>query len=98
MDTKPATTTLRLPLQLYREAKSVAQQNGMSFNDLVIESLALYLRAITRAEIDASFAGMATDSAYISEAYRIMCDFARSDFEALEIVNQLRRTGERDGH
>ncbi len=78
------TTTVRLPEDLYKEAKSLTNEQ-ISLNDVLVRALQAYLRAWERKRIDAAFASMGTDPAYQSEATAISRAFERSDWEALQI-------------
>jgi len=84
-------TTLRLPAQLYEQAKSVVERNlsqAQNLNDLIVTALGSYVKMIQRRQIDAAFAGMTGDDAYQKEAQRITDEFAASDWEALELAEK----------
>lgn len=83
------TTTIRLPLSLYDQAKTVVEKesrdrNRISLNDLFVSAIATYLRMHKRRQIDAAFAGMAEDSNYQKEAMLMTREFEQSDWEALK--------------
>jgi hypothetical protein len=83
-------TTLRLPRQLYERAKLfVGRGSKGSVNDLIVNALAAYVRAMERKAIDDAFLPMATDKQYQREALRLAEQFSVSDAETIEI-------GERD--
>jgi hypothetical protein len=83
-------TTLRLPRQLYEQAKLfVESERKSSVNDLIVNALAAYIRAMERKAIDEAFRPMATDKRYRREAVRLAEHFSASDAETIEI-------GERD--
>ena len=83
-------TTLRLPRQLYERAKQfVDRGNKRSVNDLIVNALTAYVRAMERRAIDDAFRPMATDKQYQHEALRLAEQFSASDAETIEI-------GERD--
>ncbi len=83
-------TTLRLPRQLYERAKLFVDRGSQSsVNDLIVNALTAYVRALERKTIDDSFRPMATDKQYLREARGLAEQFAASDAETIEI-------GERD--
>jgi hypothetical protein len=83
-------TTLRLPRQLYEKAKLFVDRGSKgSVNDLIVNALAAYVRAMERKAIDDAFRPMATDKRYRREALRVAEQFSASDAETIEI-------GERD--
>jgi hypothetical protein len=95
--TKTRITTIRLPANLYNEAKSVVRkakgaEGSLSLNDLILTALRGYLRLYKRRQIDAAFAGMAEDTGYQREARLMSEDFAASDWEALRL-----KEGEMEG-
>ncbi|MGC2229887.1 MAG: hypothetical protein WBA09_00125, partial [Candidatus Acidiferrum sp.] len=82
-------TTLRLPKQLYERAKQhVERQQAGSVNDLIVNALAAYVRAMERKAIDDSFRGMGEDRQYRREASRIAEEFLASDAETLELTER----------
>jgi len=88
--TKTCTTTIRLPVSVYNEAKSVVKKakgtaGSASLNDLIVAALRGYLKVYRRRQIDAAFAGMAKDVAYQQEASLLTEEFAASDWEALRL-------------
>src|SRR5713226_8675534 len=83
-------TTLRLSRQLYERAKLFVGRGGKgSVNDLIVNALTAYVRALERKTIDDAFRPMATDKQYLREARGLAEQFAASDAETIEI-------GERD--
>ena len=83
-------TTLRLPRQLYEKAKLFVESGSKgSVNDLIVNALTAYVRALERKAIDDAFRPMGTDKQYQREALHLAEQFAASDAETIEI-------GERD--
>jgi len=83
-------TTLRLPRQLYERAKLFVDGGSQgSVNDLMVNALTAYVRALERKTIDDAFRPMATDRQYQREARGLAEQFFASDAETIEI-------GERD--
>jgi len=81
-------TSLRLPKNVYEQAKSVVEEriaNVASFNDLVIAAITAYVKMARRRQIDLAFKGMAEDSDYQKQAKLIAAEFEDSDWEALEL-------------
>jgi hypothetical protein len=77
-------TTLRLPERLYAQAKAFVEgQASGSVNELIVNALTAYLRAVERRAIDDAFKPMAVDAAYHREALKIAREFAASDAEAI---------------
>jgi hypothetical protein len=64
MASETQTVTIRVPEGIYHEFRTIALHERVSVNALIVESVKDHLAAIRRAEIDASFAGMATDPWY----------------------------------
>lgn len=64
---------------------AVKAGKAKSRDELIARALHKELAAIKRAEIDASFAGMANDAEYQAEAMQIAEEFAQSDWEAWQI-------------
>ena len=84
------TTTIRLPLGLYEEAKDAldhqtSNRSRVSLNDLFVTAIAAYLKMHKRRQIDAAFAGMATDTAYQKQSALLAQEFEQSDWEALQL-------------
>jgi hypothetical protein len=86
------TTTIRLPLPVYEQAKCVvAKERGstatgtISINDFIVNAIKAYLKMIKRRQIDAAFAGMAEDADYQKEATLLAEEFEHSDWEALRL-------------
>jgi len=83
-------TTLRLPRQLYERAKLFVSNGGKgSVNDLIVNALTAYIRALERRAIDDAFRPMATDRQYQREARALAEQFSATDAETIEL-------GERD--
>jgi metal-responsive CopG/Arc/MetJ family transcriptional regulator len=85
---KPQTTTVRLPRDLYEKARSVVEADATearSLNDFIIAAIKTYLKMYERKRIDAAFAGMAQDAGYQKETKLLAEDFAYSDWEALQL-------------
>lgn len=83
-------TTLRLPRQLYERAKLFVESGSKgSVNELIVNALTAYIRAMERKVIDDAFRPMATDKLYRREALRLSEQFSASDAETIEL-------GERD--
>jgi hypothetical protein len=83
-------TTLRLPRQLYERAKLFVDTGSQgSVNDLIVNALTAYIRAMERRAIDDAFRPMATDRQYQREARALAEQFSASDAETIEL-------GERD--
>jgi predicted CopG family antitoxin len=80
---KQSSTTVRIPQELYEEAKRLAAENE-SVGELIAESLKEKLRRIRKQRIDESFAGMATDESYQAETLKVSREFQASDWHALE--------------
>ncbi len=78
-------TTVRLPLRVYEQAKSVAvQSDASSFNEFIVQAIEEKVRRLTEAEIDAAFAQMANDTDYQRSSVALSGEFEKSDWEALE--------------
>jgi len=86
------TTTVRLPLPVYEQAKCFvdkergiggAGQPRISLNDFFVAAIKAYLKMYRRRQIDAAFAGMAEDADYQKEAKLLAEEFEFSDWEAL---------------
>jgi len=90
-DSRKTQTTVRLPNQLYEEAKSVVERgagNADTFNDLVVEALGLYLKLLKRKETDQAFADMRMDADYQKQARSLAAEFEHADWEALELAEK----------
>jgi Arc/MetJ-type ribon-helix-helix transcriptional regulator len=87
------TTTVRLPRQLYEQARRVVAKTGAaaSLNDFMVEAVEDKLRQITEKEIDAAFAGMGQDEEYQREAVALARSFDQSDWEAFRVANAASR-------
>lgn len=79
-------TTVRLPRELYEQAKILVERsrNG-SVNDFIVAALSAYVRALERKAIDDAFRGMAHDKHYQRETLRLMEEFAASDAETIAL-------------
>jgi ATP-dependent protease HslVU (ClpYQ) peptidase subunit len=78
-------TTVRLPRQVYEQAKTVAvQSQASSFNEFVVQAIEEKVRRLTEAEIDAAFAHMANDADYQHSSIALASEFEKSDWEALQ--------------
>jgi hypothetical protein len=78
-------TTVRLPLRVYEQAKSVAvQSDASSFNEFIVQAIEEKVRRLTEAEIDAAFAQMANDTDYQRSSVALSGEFEKSDWEALQ--------------
>jgi hypothetical protein len=84
-------TTVRVPKQVYEQAKTVIKRShGSSFNEFVVQAIEEKVRRLTEAEIDTAFAQMAQDQDYQRESVAIAQEFARSDWEAFEATGAFR--------
>lgn len=82
-------TSLRLPEGLYARAKKAVEAGATnSVNELLVEALTAYLKALERRAIDAAFQPMATDRAYRAEAVKVAEEFSASDAESLRLSEQ----------
>jgi len=86
------TTTVRLPVRMYEQARSVVEKEkegvsgtSISLNDLIVAAIGAYLKMYRRRQIDAAFAGMAEDADYQKEAKLLAEEFEVSDWEALRL-------------
>jgi metal-responsive CopG/Arc/MetJ family transcriptional regulator len=85
MSTEVVRTTIALPQDLLGAIdRAIGDGKARSRNEFVATALQHELVALERAAIDASFAEMAFDSEYASEAEQIAREFARADWEALD--------------
>jgi Arc/MetJ-type ribon-helix-helix transcriptional regulator len=76
------TTTVRLPRQLYEEARGMVvtgAANASSLNQLLVDSLDQKLKQLRRSRIDAEFAGMRTDAQFHRESKLIAEQFSAND-------------------
>lgn len=90
------TTTVRLPESIYEQAKAMVKQskdNKGSLNDLFVTAIESYLRMRKRRQIDAEFAGMASDVSYQKESAHLTAEFEHSDWEALNLEALEGETG-----
>jgi len=82
---KYQSTTVRMPKQVYEQAKKVAGQSEISsFNEFVIQAIEEKVRRMTEAEIDAAFAQMASDPEYQRDSIAMAGEFEVSDWEAFK--------------
>jgi metal-responsive CopG/Arc/MetJ family transcriptional regulator len=87
MDSAMTRTTIALPADLLaRVDEAVHAGKARSRNSLVAAALRRELAAIERAEIDASFEGMAEDAEYQAEVDQLMKEFAQADLEAWRLA------------
>ncbi|MBZ5513188.1 MAG: CopG family transcriptional regulator [Acidobacteriia bacterium] len=77
-------TTIRMPTGLYEQARRVvkARNDVGSLNELVVEAVKEKLQDLSEEEIDAAFAGMATDPDYQRDTVTMAREFAHSDWAA----------------
>lgn len=87
---KYQSTTIRMPARLYEEARRVVQtrQDLSSFNELVVEAVKEKLQTLAEQDIDAAFAGMATDPDYQRDAVSMAREFAHSDWSAFKATEK----------
>ena len=86
------TTTVRLPKDLYEEARRALQSGQIeanSLNDLLVESLAEKLNQLRRELVDAGFAGMKSDERYQRESALLAEQFASNDHETLPRTHKV---------
>ena len=89
MPAQTTRTTVTLPTDLLTAAdRAVKAGEARSRNELVANALRRELATIERAAIDAAFAGMADDKAYLNEARVISDEFAPADWEAYQVSEQ----------
>ncbi|HZR66195.1 MAG TPA: hypothetical protein VFA85_13660 [Terriglobales bacterium] len=83
------TTSVRLPRDLYEQARTAVQQSGIaaSMNDFLVEAVEEKLRQIKEQEIDQAFAEMGRDEQYQAEALALTRSFEKSDWEAYQVGN-----------
>jgi hypothetical protein len=85
------TTTVRLPVHVYDQAKGVVERekratgSALSLNDLIVTAIKAYLKMYQRRQIDAAYAAMANDADYQKEATLLTGEFEHSDWEALRL-------------
>ena len=75
-----------MPTDVYEHARRVAatRQDVSSINELVVEAVKEKLQKLSEKEIDAAFAGMATDPDYQRDAVSMAREFAHSDWAAFK--------------
>ena len=83
------TTTVRLPKDLYEQARIAVKEAGAasSINDFMVEAIEEKLRQLHEQEIDQAFAGMGADEEYQKDSVSLAESFARSDWEAYRVAN-----------
>lgn len=91
------TTTVRLPRDLYEQARTAVRKTGIasSLNDFLIEAVEEKLRQMKEQEIDQAFAEMGNDEEYQREAISLARSFEQSDWEAYKVANASALTNER---
>ncbi|HEX7895965.1 MAG TPA: YlcI/YnfO family protein [Terriglobales bacterium] len=91
------TTTVRLPKDLYEQARTAVKEAGAasSINDFMVEAVEEKLRQLREQEIDRAFAEMRSDQDYQRDAVDLARSFARSDWEAFRSVNAVDTKHER---
>ena len=90
------TTTVRMPRDLYEQARTAAKKIGAasSLNDFLIEAVEEKLRQLKEQEIDLAFAEMGKDEDYQREAITLTQSFEKSDWEAYKVANASAFTNE----
>lgn len=91
------TTTVRLPKDLYEQARTAVKEAGAasSINDFLVEAVQEKLRQLREREIDRAFAEMAYDEEYRNEAVALTRSFERSDWEAYRAATASASANER---
>lgn len=91
------TTTVRLPKDLYEQARTAVKEAGAasSINDFMVEAVEEKLRQLREQEIDRAFAEMRSDHDYQRDAVDLARSFARSDWEAFRSANAVDTKHER---
>jgi metal-responsive CopG/Arc/MetJ family transcriptional regulator len=85
MSTDVTRTTVALPKELLDAVDQVVDTGiAKSRNDLLATALRQYLATRRRAAIDTAFAGMASDTEYLTEADVLDRGLDRSSWEALQ--------------
>ena len=81
------TTTIRLPKDLYEQARTAVKEAGAasSMNDFLVAAVEEKLQQLREEEIDAAFAEMAHDPEYQNSAIEMVKSFERSDWEAYQV-------------
>ena len=79
-----------MPTSLYEHARRIvkARNDVGSLNELVVEAVKEKLQELSEAEIDAAFAGMATDPDYQRGAVAMAQEFAHSDWAAFKATEK----------
>jgi hypothetical protein len=83
--------TVRLPQQLYDDAKRIVDKElspADNINDFFVAAICAYVKLVRRKEIDARFAKISEDADYQREAKLIDEEFNESDWEALELTER----------
>jgi hypothetical protein len=84
-------TTVRIPVSLYEQAKDMVckeKASAASVNDIIVAAIRAYVKMYERRRIDAAFAGMSQDADYQKEAALLSEEFDHSDWEALRMDDQ----------
>lgn len=83
------TTTIRIPKDLYEEARTAVKEAGAasSINDFLVEAVEEKLRVLREQEIDKAFAEMGADKEYQQQAVALTRSFEKSDWEAYKSAN-----------
>src|ERR1043165_1209951 len=91
------TTTVRLPKDLYEQARNAVKEAGAasSINDFMVEAIEEKLRQLREQEIDRAFVAMGTDGEYQRDAVALAKSFAKSDWEAYQAGSPSGKTDER---
>ena len=91
------TTTVRLPKELYEQARNAVKEAGVasSINDFMVHAVEEKLRQLREQEIDRAFAEMHTDQDYQRDAVALTESFARSDWDAYRSANAGEARNER---
>ena len=91
------TTTVRLPKDLYEQARTAVKEAGAasSINDFLIEAVQEKLQQLREQEIDNAFAEMGHDKEYRNEAVALTRSFEKSDWEAYRAANASASANER---
>ena len=97
MSSELQTTTVRLPRNLYEQARTAVRRGGVatSLNDVLIEAVEQKLRQIKEEEIDQAFSEMGRDQEYQEEALALARSFEKSDWEAYQVANATRVNNDR---
>ncbi len=85
---KTRATTVRLPSDVYDEARSTLASRGSSasLNELFVEAISAYLHQQRRTQIDSEFAGMALDMDYQQLCSELAAEFDASDADLAHVL------------